>query len=266
MRSACALAVGGLDPGGGAGVLADVRSFVAAGVFGCAAVALVTVQSTDGLVAHRALDARLVVEQIEEVVRAQRVRAIKVGALGSLANVRALAAWLGRYPRLPVVLDPVMVPTRGRKPLLASRALSAMRDALLPRATLITANAPEAAALTGLAVTNVAGATIAARALVAQGARAALVKGGHLVEERDVVDVLATRGGVLALRGKRLAVSPIHGGGCVLASLIAGRLAWMNARGTAGEVEAAVRWARRMHRRALANPVDVGGAMRVVVA
>src|ERR1017187_6426350 len=94
MLGLCALAVGGLDPGGGAGIVADLRAFEAVGVFGCAAVALVTVQSTDGLRSSTALPCRLVLQQAKEVTRVQRVRAVKIGALGSVSNVRAVARWL----------------------------------------------------------------------------------------------------------------------------------------------------------------------------
>jgi hydroxymethylpyrimidine/phosphomethylpyrimidine kinase len=264
MLGLCALAVGGVDPGGGAGIAADLRAFQAVGVFGCAAVTLVTVQSTDGLRSSTVLLPRLVLEQAKEVTRAQRVLAVKIGALGSLGNVRAVARWLSSSIDVPVVVDPVMVPTRGTSRLLASRAIDAMRDELLPCATLVTANAPEAALLTGQRVTTVAEARRAARRLVALGAKAALVKGGHLVAEEDAVDVLFVRGKVIELRAKRLALRPTHGGGCVLASLIAGLLARPGGE-PARRLEAAVRRARKLHREALENAVDVGGAMRVLV-
>ncbi len=272
MRGApCVLAIGGLDPGGGAGVVADLRALHAVGVFGCAVVALVTVQSTDGLLASHPLGAKLVLEQAAEVVRAQRVGAIKLGALGSVANVRALAGWLASIRSVPVVLDPVMLPTRGRSRLLARRAVEALRDELLPCTTLVTANAPEAEALTGAPVRTLAEARRAARRLVELGASAALVKGGHLEASSGggatyVVDVLALgRSELVELRGPRLALGPVHGGGCVLASLIAACLAEAGGRGRPAEIVEAVRRARRLHQRALRGSVDVGGALRVLV-
>ena len=270
----CALAVGGLDPGGGAGLAADLRAFRAAGAFGCAAIAVVTVQSTDGLLLARPISSSLVIAQASEVVRAQNVRAIKVGALGSAANVAAVARWLSRQDT-PVVVDPVMVPTRHRRsreglagPLLLSRAgVGAMRNKLLPQAILVTANAPEAAALTGLPVNTVADARVAACALVALGASAALVKGGHLAIGRDAVDILALgpRFGdaVLSLRSKRLALPTVHGGGCTLASLIAGRLA-VSAAVTGRTLEEAVRWGREAHQISLRDVASVGGIMKVL--
>lgn len=259
----CALAIGGLDPGGGAGIAADLRAFTRAGVFGGAVVAVLTVQSTRGLELARTVSPRLVVAQLDEVVRTQRVRALKIGALGARANVVALAEWLARHPGIPVVLDPVMIPTRGRQRLLSGRGLDALRKHLLPRSDLVTANAPEAAALTGLGVSSVADARRAALALLDLGAAAAMVKGGHLAGTRSV-DVLAylPRGAraprTLELDASRLALPPIHGGGCILAALVAGRIA------AGHSLLPAVRWARRVHRAALVSAVDVGGPLRVL--
>jgi hydroxymethylpyrimidine/phosphomethylpyrimidine kinase len=258
-RALCALAIGGLDPGGGAGIAADLRAFAAAGVFGCAAVSLLTVQSTHGLRAVFVVPARRLVSQAEEVVAAQRVRAIKVGAMGSAANVREMAGWLARRPHLPVVVDTVLAPTLGRERLLQRGALTALKRVLLPRATLITANALEAEALMDQPVRNVVEARVAAMALVeATGARAALVKGGHLQGPR-AVDVLAADGRVYELAAPRLRGPAIHGSGCALASLIAGRLA------AGEELVAAIRWAKRMHHVALSRARDVGGPQRVLV-
>ena len=260
-----ALAIGGLDPGGGAGVVADLRAFAAAGVFGCAAVAVMTVQSTAGLRSARAVPAREVVAQVDEVMRHQRVRAVKVGALGSVENVRAVARLVARHARVPVVVDTPMRPTRGRGRLLAPRALSAMTQELFPRATLVTVNLAEAGALLGERVRTVSEAHDAARALARTGAQAVLVKGGHLAGPQ-AIDVLAVDGRVVELRARRVAGLVAHGTGCTFASLVAGRLA----AGGAGRVDgdaivAAVRWAKRVHHSALLRAVDVGGGARVVV-
>jgi hydroxymethylpyrimidine/phosphomethylpyrimidine kinase len=266
-QTPCALSIGGLDPGGGAGIAADLRAFTAAGVFGCAALAVVTVQSTAGLRSVRAIPARELVAQASEVLRHQRVRAVKVGALGSEANVRAVARLLGRHPGLPVVVDTPMLPTRGKGRLLAERALAALRDELLPRATLVTVNADEAHALAGEPVRTVGEAHDAARALMKTGARAVLVKGGHLgpASGPTAVDVLAIGGEVVELRARRLAMGDVHGTGCTLASLIAGCLAARAGTGVDAEgLVAAIRWAKRVHHAALTRAVDVGGGMRVL--
>lgn len=273
-RASCALAIGGLDPGGGAGLAADLRGIEAAGAFGCAVAAVVTVQSTSGLRSSFALKARDVLAQAREVVVHQRVRAIKTGALGSEANVRAVGELLAAHKAIPAIVDPVMLPTRGRGRLLAERAVGAMRSALLPRAALITANVPEAEALTGARVTNVSEAHDAALALCKLGARAALVKGGHMTGAQSV-DVLVLREGVngmsttaIELRAKRLRLPPIHGGGCTFAALVAGHVA-ADAHDYEEEgadvVLDAVKWAKKLHHRMLAAARDVGGDMRVLV-
>jgi hydroxymethylpyrimidine/phosphomethylpyrimidine kinase len=283
-RPGCALAIGGLDPGGGAGLAADLRAFAAAGAFGCAAVALVTVQSASGLRSARAVPARELRAQVLEVTAHQRVRAVKVGALGSAENVLAVAALLAQSAGIPVVVDTPMIATRtlarggtaranggsagasrGTR-LLDAGALAALRDRLLPRATLVTVNADEAEALVGGPVCTVGEAHDAARALVKKGARAALVKGGHLAGA-SAVDVLAVGGEVFELRAKRLAGGPVHGTGCTFASLVAGRLATRRGAGEPGAeaIVAAVRWAKRVHHAALAGAVDIGGEMRAIV-
>jgi hydroxymethylpyrimidine/phosphomethylpyrimidine kinase len=269
----CALAVGGLDPGGGAGILADLRAFAASGVFGCAALAVVTVQSTAGLRSARALPAREVVAQAEEVLRHQDVRAVKVGALGSPENVRAVARLLGRHASLPAIIDTPIRPSRGlgRSRLTQTSAIAAVKRELLPRATVLTVNLDEAAALLGLppeSVRTVGEAHDAARSLAAMGARAVLVKGGHR-KGPSAIDVLAIDGEVTELRAKRLSIGDTHGTGCTLASLIAGRLA-RNATIadraatrplTAAALLAAVRWAKRTHYAALARAVSVDASM-----
>ncbi len=265
MELPCVLAIGGLDPGGGAGVVADLRAIGFAGAFGTAVVALSTVQSTSGLRSARTVPSGQVVAQASEVLRHQRVRAVKIGALGGASNARAVAALLSRHRDLPVVLDTPMLPTRGKARLLDARGLTVLRDELLPRATLVTANAVEAGILVGEAVRTVGEAHDAARALVTRGAYAALVKGGHL-EGDAAIDVLAVGGEVLELRARRLPGRGAHGTGCVFASLVAGRLALRRtARVTAAELIDALRWVKRAHHASLARAVDVGGKSRVMV-
>jgi hydroxymethylpyrimidine/phosphomethylpyrimidine kinase len=274
----CALVIGGLDPGGGAGVVADLRAVAFAGAFGGAVVSLQTVQSTAGLRRAFAVPASLVVAQASEVLRHQRVRAVKVGALGSLENVRAVARLLRHHDAVPLVLDTPLSPSRGKGRLLANGAVEALRELLAPRATLITVNADEAAVLAfghGARVRTVSEAHDAARWLVTQGgARAALVKGGHL-ENAAAIDVLAIRdatsgtargtGVVLELRAGRVPGAGAHGTGCTLASLVAGRLALrLHARVTDATIIQAVQWAKRAHHAALVRAADVGDGARVL--
>lgn len=266
MREACcALTIAGLDPGGGAGVLADLRAFHAAGAFGCAVVALMTVQSTSGLEASAPVPSKEVLAQARAVLKHQRVRALKVGALGSVNNVRAVGELLATHKELANVVDPVMLPTRGRARLLEERGVAALRTHLVPRSKLLTANVPEAEALLGARVTNVSDAHDAAVALVRLGAKAALVKGGHLASGTHAVDVLAVGDEVIELRAPRLRLKPVHGGGCALASLIAGRLAVQGGAWDDEAIVAAVKWAKKQHHAALSRAQDVGGDLRVLV-
>ncbi len=264
-RAACALSIGGLDPGGGAGLLADARAFARAGVLGCAVTATLTVQSTSGLRASRTLDRAEVEAQAREVLRVQSVRAIKTGALGSAANVRAVARLLGKHASLPVVVDTVLLPTRGSARLLESGAVRSLRDELLPRATLATVNVPEAEALTGLRVTRLAEGEAAAQALLKTGVFAVLVKGGHLTGKR-ATDLLVSADATIELERDRLDLGPTHGTGCTLASLITGRLAREEATARSwDELVSAVRWAKRVHHEGLEEARDVGGELRVLL-
>ena len=278
----CVLAIGGLDPGAGAGVLADARAIARVGAFACAAVAVLTVQSTSGMRAATAVAKSELIAECTEVLKHQRVRAIKVGALGSDENVRAIGDLLAIHRSIPAVVDTVMVPTRGRARLLEERAIADLRERVLPRAALVTVNAPEAEVLTGARVTRLDEAHDAALALLRLGCAAVLVKGGHLGGPL-AVDLLAiapreSRANrsrrapaprVIELTAPRLRLAPTHGGGCALASLIAGHLAMNDAAYTVNPtrvLEAAVRAAKEIHHDALLHARDVGGDLRVLFA
>lgn len=264
-RLPCALAIGGLDPGGGAGLAADLRAFAAAGVFGCAALAALTVQSTAGLRMVRAVRSHDLLAQAVEVLRRQRVRAVKVGALVTDGNVLAVARLLARYPDIPAVVDTPMRATRGRARLLSVRAVASLKSELVPRATLVTVNVFEAETLLGERVRTLGEAHDAALALVKMGARAALVKGGHMVGP-NAIDVLAVGADVVELRARRVECAPVHGAGCSLASLVAGRIASRaSVPMRSEELVSAIRWAKRVHHGALEEPVDVGEGMRVLL-
>jgi len=255
----CALSVAGLDPSGGAGFLADVKAFHAAGAWGCAVAAVLTVQSTAGLASVDPIETSLVRAQAERIFLHQDIRAWKTGALGSTDNVALAVALSEEHPMAPLVVDPVIVATRtdaGAR-LLDDRALEAMRR-LVARSTLVTPNVDEAEALLGARVTSVEDARDAALALLAMGARAALVKGGHL-RGPSAVDVLASPSGVQLIEAPRVALEgDFHGGGCTLSALITGRLA------CGDELEAAVRWSKERLTRAIAGSVRVGDGLRVL--
>ena len=219
-----ALTVAGSDSGGGAGIQADLKTFHRHGVFGTSVITAITAQNTRGVRAWSAVDIPLIEAQLDAVADDLRPAAVKSGMLGEAAVVRAVAAGLRRHALAPYVLDPVMVATSG-DPLLTPDAVAAVRAELLPIADLVTPNLDETAILLGEPVRDVAQMERAARALVERhGARAALVKGGHLAGP-ETVDVLFADGELTVVRPPRLATTSTHGTGCTLSAAVAARLA-----------------------------------------
>jgi hydroxymethylpyrimidine/phosphomethylpyrimidine kinase len=217
-----ALTIAGSDSGGGAGIQADLKTFFAHGVFGTSAITAVTAQNTRGVTRVLAMPPDLVAAQIDAVVPDLGADATKIGMLATLGIVEIVADALTRH-RLPhVVLDTVMVAKGGAR-LLDTAAVDAIRTLLLPLAEVVTANVPEAEALTGLTITTVEGLTRAADRLVEAGARAVIVKGGHL--EGPAVDVLFDGTRHVVLQADRIETRHTHGTGCTFAAAIAARLA-----------------------------------------
>jgi hydroxymethylpyrimidine/phosphomethylpyrimidine kinase len=218
-----ALTIAGSDSGGGAGIQADLRTFSAHGVHGTSALTAVTAQNSVGVSAWTALDPALVVAQIEAVVTDMPVAAAKTGMLATAAIVAAVASALERLRVAPLVVDPVMFAKSGDR-LLDPAAERACVEALVPCATLLTPNLPEAAALLGRPVADVAAMREAARDLARLGAGAVLVKGGALAGG-DAVDVLFDGGRIVELPGARVDTRNVHGAGCTLSAAICARLA-----------------------------------------
>jgi hydroxymethylpyrimidine/phosphomethylpyrimidine kinase len=221
-----ALTIAGSDSGGGAGIQADLKTFHQFGVFGTSVVTAVTAQNTVGVRGWEALSVRLVTQQIEALADDLPPQAVKSGMLATAELVEAVADAVARF-RLPnYVLDPVMVATSGDR-LLVREAERGIAARLVPLAALVTPNLDEARILAEDEVGTVAQMERAARALVKMGARAALVKGGHLGEEEagDVVDVLASGADVRRFTHPRLATTSTHGTGCTLSAAVAAGLA-----------------------------------------
>jgi len=218
-----ALTIAGSDSGGGAGIQADLKTFHQFGVFGTSVLTAVTAQNTVGVRAWDALDPALVLRQLDAVAEDLRPHAFKTGMLATAAVVEALAAALPRLALSNYVLDPVMVATSGDR-LLAGDAERLVARALVPRADLVTPNLDEAAVLTGDEVRTVAAMERAGRALLKMGARAALVKGGHL-DADEVVDVLVTSDGVQRFARPRVVTTSTHGTGCTLSAAVVAGLA-----------------------------------------
>src|SRR5881296_326752 len=218
-----ALTIAGSDSGGGAGIQADLKTFHQFGVFGASVVTAVTAQNTVGVRAWEAVPVALVTKQLDAVADDLPPLAVKSGMLGSAAVAEAVAAGIARR-RLPnYVLDPVMVATSGDR-LLDRDAEHIIRRDLVPLATLVTPNLDEAAILAGEPVESPAAMERAGRALVKLGARAALVKGGHLTGDA-VVDVLVADGTVQRFTRPRIDTTSTHGTGCTLSAAVAAGLA-----------------------------------------
>ncbi|MDE2081954.1 MAG: bifunctional hydroxymethylpyrimidine kinase/phosphomethylpyrimidine kinase [Burkholderiales bacterium] len=217
------LSIAGSDSGGGAGVQADLKTFAALGCYGMTAITAVTAQNTRGVSAVQGLPPALVAAQVEAVAGDIGLDAIKVGMLLSADIVQAVAASLRALARpVPVVLDPVMVATSGDR-LMAPDAVAVLVRELFPLATVVTPNLDEAALLLGHPVTEAAQFEAAAQALRALGARAVLLKGGHLAGG-TVTDLLADDQGLRAWQAPRIASRNLHGTGCTLSAAIAAHL------------------------------------------
>jgi hydroxymethylpyrimidine/phosphomethylpyrimidine kinase len=215
------LIIAGSDSGGGAGVQADIKTVTVLGGYAASAITAVTVQNTLGIWGVHPVAAEVVEDQARAVLADIGADAIKIGMLGGAAE--AVAGVLADWPDIPVVLDPVLAAKDGTR-LAGVAENAALRRWLLPRASLLTPNAPEASALTGLTVTTTDDLRRAGEALLAAGCQAVLMKGGH-IPGRRVVDLLITGDGETSFEGPRIASRHTHGTGCTLASACAVGLA-----------------------------------------
>jgi len=255
------LIIAGSDSGGGAGVQADIKTVTALGGYAATAITAITVQNTLGVTAVQMLSPDIVEAQARAVLADIGADAIKIGMVGEAAE--AVAHVLDAWPDIPVVLDPVMI-AKGGAALADARTIETLRRQLLPRAALLTPNAPEAAALTGLTVDTTDDLRRAGEALLAAGCRAVLMKGGHLAGA-TVVDILMTPNGETTFAGPRIETRHTHGTGCTLASACAVGMA----QGLSLEAAAARAWgyvAEAIRRApgfgAGAGPLDHGWPLR----
>jgi hydroxymethylpyrimidine/phosphomethylpyrimidine kinase len=232
-----ALTIAGSDSSGGAGIQADLKTFAACGVYGASVITALTAQNTLGVAAIHPVPANFVTAQVDAVFGDLDVKAVKIGMVAGRAAIDAIVAGLDRWLPHHVVLDPVMVATSGDR-LLTTDAVEALQTLLIPRAEIITPNLPEAAALLDapIAVSEIE-IENQGRRLLALGARAVLIKGGH-GEGADSIDYLVRPSGVVAFATPRIASHNTHGTGCSLSSAIAAGLA------KGQELETAVRGAK----------------------
>ena len=223
-RYARVLTIAGSDSGGGAGIQADLKTFAALGCYGMTAITALTAQNTVGVQGIHAVPPAFLQSQLQSVIEDIGVDAVKIGMLHEPGVVEVVAWAIQHYQLQRVVLDPVMVATSGDR-LIADATVRVLVDQLFPLATVITPNLDEASLLLGRPIAAVSDLSGAAQALLSQGARAVLLKGGHLPGDQ-VVDVLARPGHVdVVLASSRMASRNTHGTGCTLSSAIAAHLA-----------------------------------------
>jgi hydroxymethylpyrimidine/phosphomethylpyrimidine kinase len=245
-----ALTIAGSDSGGGAGIQADLKTFQAFGVFGTSALTAITAQNTIGVRAVHAVPGAVVREQINAVASDFEVRAVKTGMLATRELVELVASAIADEQLPNYVLDPVMVATSGDR-LLEDDAVHAILSRLLPLATLVTPNLDEARILTGFPVRAVESMRAAAQQLVERGARAALVKGGHLDGDR-IVDVFYDGKEFNEYERSRILTNSTHGTGCALSAGVAAGLAH------GGELKHAVEAALEFVHHAIATAPGLG--------
>ena len=245
------LIVAGSDSGGGAGIQADIKTVTVLGGFAMTAVTALTAQNTEGVFAIHEVPPDFVAQQMRVVLGDIGADCVKVGMLHRPEVIETVAAVLdAEAAGVPVVVDPVMV-AKGGAALLASEAVNSLKERMVPRATVLTPNLPEAEALTGTAIADRDAMERAGAALLALGPDAVLLKGGHL-EGEVVTDLLFAEGGVQAFEGPRIASTNTHGTGCTLASAVAAGLAQGMAIGDA------VARARAYVRRAIETAPELG--------
>jgi hydroxymethylpyrimidine/phosphomethylpyrimidine kinase len=214
------LTIAGFDPSGGAGIVADLKTFAAHGCYGVAAITAITVQNTQSVDDVHPAEPRVLKECLRALFTDTGIKAVKVGMLATRANATVIHEVLEANPGLPSVLDPLVRSTSGYD-LIDAPGLEFVRDRLLRQASVVTPNLHEAAALTGMTVQNLEEMKTAAQKLLDLGARAVVVTGGHL--ERPM-DVFADGSGLQTFAGDRVKPENIHGAGCTFSSAIAAHL------------------------------------------
>ncbi len=245
------LIVAGSDSGGGAGIQADIKAVTALGGHAATAIAALTAQNTLGVYGIHPIPVPFVRQQMAVVLDDIGADALKTGMLATAEVIEAVAEEAAaRAPGVPLVVDPVMVAKGGHR-LLAEDATQALIDRLLPLAAILTPNLPEAEVLTGMTISDEAAMADAGRRLCGLGARAVVMKGGHM-DGDELVDLLVTETGVTRFTGTRLHTRSTHGTGCTLASAIAAGLA------QGLDLDAAVSRARAYVRRAMETAPGLG--------
>lgn len=218
-----ALTIAGSDPGGGAGIQADLKTFAALGVYGFSAITEIIAQNSSRVFRVAALNPSVVAAQIEAVARERKPNAVKIGALGTASIVKAVATSIVENKLAAPVVDPVLVSSSGTR-LLSKAGEAALLAHIVPRARVVTPNIPEAEMLAGIEIRKPADLHEAARRFVKLGARAVVIKGGHLSRDVDATDLLYDGRSFVAMKAARIR-GDAHGTGCAFSAAIAAYLA-----------------------------------------
>ncbi len=216
------LSIAGYDPSSGAGITADVKTIAAHGCYGVTCITALTVQSTRGVLSVEPVEGRIISETLEQLANDVDLAAIKIGMLGSGEAAKAVAAFLKRHWLRLVVLDPVLTSSSGAD-LISKEGVKVLKERILPQACAVTPNIAEAAALTGLNVTNMEEVQAAAQSLRDLGVRNIIITGGHLDPPHDFV--LLEDGRTATLEGERILTRSTHGTGCAFSTALACNLA-----------------------------------------
>ena len=217
-----ALTIAGSDSSGGAGIQADIKTMTANGVYATSAITALTAQNTTGVYGILESTPEFLANQLDCIFTDIFPDAVKTGMVSSTALIAVIADKLRQYGARNIVVDPVMVATSGAR-LISEEAVDALKEKLLPLATLLTPNIPEAEVLSGMTISDPAGMEQAARAISEKYGCAVLCKGGHQISDAD--DLLWREGAGVWFRGRRIQNSNTHGTGCTLSSAIAANLA-----------------------------------------
>ena len=244
-----ALTIAGSDSSGGAGIQADIKTMTANGVYATSAITALTAQNTTGVYGILESTPEFLTNQLDCIFTDIFPDAVKTGMVSSTALIAVIADKLRQYGARNIVVDPVMVATSGAR-LISEEAVDALKEKLLPLATLLTPNIPEAEVLSGMTISDPAGMERAARAISEKYGCAVLCKGGHQISDAD--DLLWREGAGVWFRGRRIQNSNTHGTGCTLSSAIASNLA------KGYDLDQSVRRAKAYISGALAAMLDLG--------
>jgi hydroxymethylpyrimidine/phosphomethylpyrimidine kinase len=246
------LTIAGSDSGGGAGIQADIKTFQERGVFGMSVLTAITAQNTTGVQDVHAIPLDKVQAQLDSIFSDFDVTAIKTGMLVNGEYMELIAKELKKHSEIPLVIDPVMI-AKGGHPLMEESAVEIMKKELVPLATVITPNIPEAEALTGLTIKNQQDMEKVAKILQELGSKHVVIKGGHALEEEEATDLLLLENGESVwLKAERIDTKDTHGTGCTYSACIAAEI------GKGEPVEEAVRTGKAFIHAAIKHGINVG--------